>query len=160
VSELARAHTYALAGVARREGLGAADALDAVQVAFHTLLRLSPARTPAPGAARAALVGIVRNVARNMRRRHHRALPHTSIDDVELATPAPTVDELIARAQAHLRLRGCVDRLGAIQREIVTLRVLEEVSGPEVAARLALPAGHVAVLLHRAKRRLARCISD
>jgi RNA polymerase sigma-70 factor (ECF subfamily) len=42
---------------------------------------------------------------------------------------------------------------------VVTLRMLEEVSGSEVAVMLDLQPGHVAVLLHRAKHDLVRCMS-
>jgi RNA polymerase sigma-70 factor (ECF subfamily) len=45
VSALAREHTHALARVARGEGLVSADALDAVQEAFETFLRLPQARS-------------------------------------------------------------------------------------------------------------------
>ena len=45
VSDLARAHTRALSGVARAEGLTADDALDAVQEAFQTFLNLPEAKT-------------------------------------------------------------------------------------------------------------------
>jgi RNA polymerase sigma-70 factor, ECF subfamily len=43
VSDLARAHTRRLVAVARREGLGPEDALDAVQEAFYTFLVLPQA---------------------------------------------------------------------------------------------------------------------
>jgi RNA polymerase sigma-70 factor (ECF subfamily) len=49
VSDLARAHTAALARVARAEGLQPDEALDAVQEAFHTFLLLPQAgRSLAP----------------------------------------------------------------------------------------------------------------
>jgi RNA polymerase sigma-70 factor (ECF subfamily) len=45
-------------------------------------------------------------------------------------------------------------------RHVVTLRVLEELSGDEVARELGLTPGHIAVLLHRARAALAACMGD
>lgn len=162
VSELARAHTRALAGVARAEGLSAEDALDTVQEALTTFLGLPQARSLVgePNESRALLVVIVRHAARNLRRRHYRKKPHTAADDSTLVADLPGVDELIARAEDHIRLRGCVDRLAEMQRRIVSLRMLEEASGNEVATELALRPGHVAVLLHRAKKDLLACMTE
>ncbi|MCG3195438.1 MAG: hypothetical protein DIJKHBIC_04721 [Thermoanaerobaculia bacterium] len=161
VSELARSHTPRLAGVARREGLLADDALDAVQEAFHTFLGLPQARALVADeeGSRALLSVLVRNAARNMRRRAFRARPHDALDDhLDLALDLPPADELIARAEEHATLLGCVSQLGEVQRNVVTLRMLEELSGEATAARLGLTPGHVAVLLHRAKRDLAACV--
>lgn len=73
VEELARSHTRSLALFAAREGLGADDALDAVQEAFATFLRLPQARglSQHRDDAFALLAVIVRNAARNIRRREH-----------------------------------------------------------------------------------------
>jgi RNA polymerase sigma-70 factor (ECF subfamily) len=165
VTELARAHTQGLAAIARREGLGTADALDAVQEAFHTFLELPQARALVDSAdeSRALLATIVRNAARNLRRRHHRDLPHEPLDDeggagVALADDAPSVEETLASIEEQAQLHGCLTRLDEMQRRVVTLRMLEELSGADVAARLELSPGHVAVLLHRAKKDLLRCI--
>lgn len=161
VSRLARDHTAALARTARREGLGPDDALDAVQEAFHTFLLLPEARSlvAASEEARKLLVALVRNAARNMRRLHHRAAPHEPLDDsAELAGDQPSVDELIERAEEHLRLLGCMDRLAELQRRVVTLRTLDQLSGLEAAQALDLPPGRVAVLLHRARKALLACL--
>lgn len=146
--------------MAKQEGLRSVDALDAVQEAFATFLRLPQARSlvGAPEDSRAVLGAVVRNAARNARRRYHRALPHESIDDAQLPDDALSVEELIARAEEHVRLEGCVDRLAEVQRRVVTMRVLEEASAAEVAAALELRSGNVAVLLHRAKKELLRCM--
>jgi RNA polymerase sigma-70 factor (ECF subfamily) len=49
-------------------------------------------------------------------------------------------------------------QLGDVHRQIVTLRVLEELSGEEAARALGLTANHVNVLLHRARKELERCM--
>ncbi len=162
VSEFAHQHTAALARVARAEGLTADDALDAVQEAFETFLLLPQARALVGEAeeSRALLGVIVRNAARNFRRRHAHARPHEALDEeATLLDALPTVDELLVQAEAHAHLQGCVDRLVEIQRRVVTLRMLEEASGADVAAALELQPGHVAVLLHRAKKALVRCMT-
>jgi RNA polymerase sigma-70 factor (ECF subfamily) len=53
-----------------------------------------------------------------------------------------------------------VGRLGEIQRAVVTLRMLDELPGDDVARALGLKPGHVAVLLHRAKASLRDCMTE
>ena len=106
------------------------------------------------------IVAIVRNVARNRRRRHFRARPHDGIDAADRAEAQQTsADEAIARAEDHVRLRACVEELCAIQKAVVTLRLLEEQAGEDVASALGISPGYVAVLLHRAKRELHACMT-
>jgi RNA polymerase sigma-70 factor (ECF subfamily) len=57
-----------------------------------------------------------------------------------------------------VQLAGCLSELGDVHRQIVTLRVLEELSGEEAARALGLTPNHVAVLLHRARKQLERCM--
>lgn len=162
VTALARAHTKAMAEVARAEGLRRDEALDAVQEALTTFLILPQARSIVGDEedSRALLRVIVRNAARNIRRRHHRARPHASLEDSDNALPdtMPSTEELIVQAEEHIRLLGCVSRLNDVQNNVVTLRMLEEASGAEVARMLELEPGHVAVLLHRAKKELRDCM--
>lgn len=160
VSGLARDHAGRLAGIARAEGATAVDALDLVQDAFQVLLHRPDldALKARPPEAGAVLAAIVRNLARNARRRHHRARPHVPVDAVDLAAPVVSPDEALERAAEIEQLVGCMSQLGDIHRQVVTLRVLEELSGPDVARSLGLTPGHVAVLLHRARAQLARCM--
>ena len=162
VSDLARAHTRALSSIARAEGLSADDALDAVQQAFYTFLNLPEATTLVGDEAdsRRLLSAVVRNVARNMRRRAYRRLPHEELTPhTEIANDVPGVDELLSRAEDELRLMGCVSKLSDIQQRVVRLRMLEELSGDDVARELALRPDHVATLLYRAKKELFRCVT-
>jgi RNA polymerase sigma-70 factor (ECF subfamily) len=164
VGALVHAHRAALARVARREGLGPEDAFDAVQEAFEGFLRLPQARAlcDAPDDARKLLTVLTRNVARNRRRLHADARPHLRDDRVLEALPADgaTALELVAAAEEEVRLRGCVQTLGDLQRVVVTLRMLDEVPGEDVARALGISAGHVAVTLHRAKSALLACMTD
>jgi RNA polymerase sigma-70 factor (ECF subfamily) len=158
IADLARDHAGRLAALARREGASASDALDVVQDAFGRLLdRPDLRRLEADDAAR-LLTTIVRNAARNLRRRHYRARPHVVVETAELASPVPPPDEALAQAVTVDQLAGCMARLGDVHRQIVTLRVLEELSGEEAARELDLTPNHVAVLLHRARKELERCM--
>ena len=113
------------------------------------------------GDARKYLTALVRNAARNLRRRHHRARPHLPADAeaLALAAEAPSAEEQLVSVEDHVQLLGCVKQLAEAQRRVVDLRMLQEASGEEVARELGLTPGHVAVLLHRAKKELLRCMT-
>ena len=53
---------------------------------------------------------------------------------------------------------GCLATLSEIQRAVVSLRLVDEVPGEDVARLLDTTPGNVAVLLHRAKRALHACL--
>jgi RNA polymerase sigma-70 factor (ECF subfamily) len=162
VGDLVHRHRLALVAVARREGLTPEDAFDAVQDAFQTFLTLPAARplVDEDDDSRRVLVTLVRNEARNRRRLHAVALPHDGDAGrlAELPADAPSVEDLVAAAEQELRLRGCVQELAEVQRAVVTLRMLDDVAGEDVARQLGLTPGHVAVLLHRAKGQLITCM--
>jgi RNA polymerase sigma-70 factor (ECF subfamily) len=161
VSILARDHAGRLAALARREGVSATDALDVVQDAFHTLISRpdSQALRDKPDDAARVLATIVRNAARNLRRRHHHAKPHVDVEGEALTAREPTPDEAFEQATTQAQLVGCMAKLGDAHRHVVTLRVLEELSGEEAARALGVTTGHVAVLLHRARKQLEQCMT-
>ncbi|MDB4929802.1 MAG: hypothetical protein JWM10_2286 [Myxococcaceae bacterium] len=161
LGRLVPAHRRALVRAARREGLSPEDAVDCVQDALCTFLGLAQrAELPADPAQFAPFLGaIVRNAARNRRRRHEVARPHEALDAAP-ATPEPGSEALVARAEEHVRLRACVDRLCDTQRAVVMLRLLDERPGEDVAEALGIRRGHVDVLLHRAKAALRVCMTD
>jgi RNA polymerase sigma-70 factor, ECF subfamily len=159
--QVAKLERGALAAVARNEGLTPEDAVDCVQEGLCTLLdlvrtgQLDAVAEPSP-----VLSTIVRNVARNHRRRHFRSRPHDEIDTLELPDgDLAFADELIDRAVEHVRLRACVAELCEIQRAVVTLRILEERPGEDVAELLGISKNHAAVLLYRAKSSLRACMT-
>ena len=162
LSRLARAERGSLARVARAEGASAEDAVDCVQDALCTLLRMAAeGRVPDEVSEWTPLLaGIVRNAARNLRRRHFRARPHEPLDAEALtASDALSTDDVLGRAEDHVRLRACIDDLCEIQRAVVMLRMLEERPGEDVAETLGISPGYVAVLLHRAKSALHSCMT-
>lgn len=161
LSALARTRRASLAALARSEGATPEDAVDCVQEALCTLLTQNQLATlPVDSdALGAVLAATVRNAARNRRRRHFRAAPHEELDAQAVGDGAPT-DVLIARAEEHVRLRACVAELCEIQKAVVTLRMLEESSGEDVARALGISPGYVAVLLHRARHALRECMAS
>lgn len=161
LSRVAQRERAGLAGVARQEGLTPEEAIDCVQNALCTLLDLVQSGQVGEGADPApVLVTVVRNAARNQRRRHFRARPHVEVGTLELTDASATLpEELLARAEETVRLRACVAELCEIQRAVVTLRLLEEQPGEDVAKALGVSSNHVAVLLHRAKSALRVCMT-
>jgi len=161
-TRLVHTHRGRLYRLARREGLRDEDSLDCVQDAFHTFLLLPQARrlVDSNDDSLKLLSVLVRNHARNRRRRHEIARPHDSGDETLalLAAEALPVDALIAQAEDFALMIGCLDHLGKLQRAVVSLRMLDEVAGEDVASMLGLPSSHVAVLLHRAKENLRGCM--
>ena len=162
VTRLVHTHRGRLYGLARKEGLREEDSLDCVQDAFHTFLLLPQARqlVESNDDSIRLLSVLVRNHARNRRRKHAVARPHDS-DDATVAVleaEMPPVEEIVAQAQDFALMVGCLDHLGKLQRAVVSLRMLDEVAGEDVAAMLNLQPSHVAVLLHRAKQNLRSCM--
>ncbi len=161
LSHVIRTRRSDLVGLARAEGVSPEDAVDCLQEGLCSLLDVSGRGRLPEGEEEwsGVLAGMVRNAARNRRRRHFRAKAHDNLDDHPLADDAPAADDLIARAEEHVRLRECVTELCEIQQAVVTLRMLEEHPGEDVAQALGISAGHVAVLLHRAKLALRACMT-
>lgn len=141
--------------IARSEGLGPEEALDAVQDALSTYLDAGTV----PDAIGAYVSTLVRNAARNARRRHHRALPHAPITPAdEPDDGGPDTEALVAAAEEMVRLRVCVTELCELQRAVVTLRLLEERTGEDAAETLGLSRNYVDVLLARARASLRSCV--
>ncbi|MDC0740668.1 RNA polymerase sigma factor [Polyangium mundeleinium] len=162
ISRLALARRAALAALARKEGVSPEDAIDCVQEALCKLLvAAQDGSLPVEDEDWAAILGgMVRNAARNRRRRHFLARPHDDLDAHPLdAGEGVAADEALVRAEEHVRLRACVEELCEIQKAVVTLRMLEEQPGEDVAHALGITPGYVAVLLHRAKMALRVCMT-
>lgn len=161
ISRLVRAERRALVAVARSEGVGAEEALECVQDALCTFLSRERGEDPAhdDGHALASVKTIVRNAARNFRRKHRRFAYADTIEPTnEPAGSAPNAEELLANAEEVVRLRACVAELCSVQRAVVMLRLLEERSGEDAAEALGLERGHIDVLVHRAKAALKVCM--
>src|SRR4051812_17599743 len=121
LTQVVRARRGALTALARSEGLTPEDAVDCVQEGLCTLLDLTQTGAMEPAAdPSGVLATIVRNAARNQRRRHFRARPHEELGPTELSDDTLVLQEdLVARAEEQVRLRACVSELCEIQRAVV-----------------------------------------
>lgn len=164
LGQLVREQRAALLRVAVREGLCPEEALECVQDALCTWLTRHGAAAPEPSAWIATLKHMVRNGARNGRRRHYRLRPHLPIDDDSTLEQVGHVGRgaelLLEAAETSLRLKVCVAQLREVERAVVTLRLLEEHRGEDVARMLGLSRSHVDVLVHRAKATLRVCMAE
>jgi RNA polymerase sigma-70 factor (ECF subfamily) len=161
VTVLVHRYRARLARVVRREGLRAEDALDCVQEAFLSFLTLPQARLLVGMSDDSArmLVILARNIARNRRRRHDYSRPHI-VDDAamdSLVSDTASADDVIAAAEQHAMVLGCMTTLNELQRAVVQLRLVDDIPGENVASQLGTNPNHVAVLLHRAKHHLRSC---
>ena len=71
-----------------------------------------------------------------------------------------SADDVIAAAEKHAMMIGCMTTLNEMQRAVVQLRLLDDIPGENVASQLGTNPNHVAVLLHRAKRHLRSCSGE
>jgi len=163
VSRLVHEHRARLVNIARSEGLTAQEALDCAQDAFQSFLCLPQARLLVEVHEDSAklLTVLCRNIARNQRRKHHRARPHETEETLErLPASSETADEVVQRAEEYVTMVGCLATLNQIQKAVVGLRLIDDVPGEDVARMLGISAGHVAVLLHRARQKLRGCLPE
>ena len=131
---------------------------EAVQQAFvqawRSADRYDPARPLGPW-----LFAIVRRTAVDAWRRERRHDAH-AIDDVA-ANDLPTVaPPSLEDASDAWELRQALDRLPEAEREVVRLAHLEQLTQPEIAARLDIPIGTVKSRTHSAYRKLRSALSS
>lgn len=100
------------------------------------------------------LYGIMKNLRRDRRRRAARPTP----DQPRLAVITP--EAAMARSQTRARVQAAVSKLPEIQREVVVLYYLEELSVAAVAARLELPPNTVKSRLFAARSALRRALVE
>jgi RNA polymerase sigma-70 factor (ECF subfamily) len=118
---------------------------DAVQETFlRALRRLKTLREP--GAFGAWISAITRNVVRDVQRQRWPLLPL-----LELAPPRRATQECEFDASAALQ---AIRSLPKAYRETIAMRVIQGMSGPEIADRTGLSAGSVRVNLHRGMKLL------
>jgi RNA polymerase sigma-70 factor (ECF subfamily) len=124
--------------------LSAADADDVTQNVFITAYtKLESLRDPA------AFAGWIARTARNKAEDHRRKMSETSeLDDHYATRPTQSDDAEAARALAAIRA------LPDAYRETLMLRLVEGMSGQEIAARTGLTPGSVRVNLHRGMQML------
>jgi len=128
---------------------------DTMMAAFEHLARFDPAR----GSFAGWLFTIARRRVADDQRRFGRLRRAFSRHG-----PEPNVDEDILsgviRSEDAARLRAALRRIPRNDREVLLLRYVAGLSGPEIAAVLNISAGAVRVRLHRALRRLANELGE
>ena len=130
---------------------------EAVQQAFLQAWRAADRYDPRRPLG-AWLRSIVKNTAVDMWRRERRHATR-SLDDVAPAD-LPTVEPpSIADTSDVWELRRAIDRLPPAAREVVRLAHLEQLTQPEIAARLGVPLGTVKSRTHSAYRQLAAALA-
>ena len=118
------------------------DVEDLVQEVFLTVyLRLKTLRDAA------AFSGWIAMIARNRATDHMRRVPRT--EELSEDLPAGDASEVEART-----ILGAIRSLPEAYRETLILRLVEGMTGPEIAARTGLTPGSVRVNLHRGMTQL------
>ncbi|CAM4364153.1 sigma-70 family RNA polymerase sigma factor [Corallococcus exiguus] len=160
ITLLVHQHRARLVTSARRRGLPPEDALDCVQDAFVTFLRMPEATTLSARSSEVErlLSTLVAHAALNQRRKlARRALP-TEIELSEVASDLPSADTLVAEAEARVSLVRCVQQLSQMQQAVIRLRLLDECPGEEVSTLLEISPENARILLFRARQRLRECL--
>jgi len=163
VSDLVHAHRERLLAYARRRGLSAEDALDAVQDGFVSFLRLPEARAIAhegDDALKLLTVIVRHNLLNHLSKRRRRGRAQALIEAEAAQLDDESSDVLIARAEELTRVKGCIERMGELQRQVVMLSLLDEQPRDAVAKLLGISDGYVRVLLHRAREHVRACPYD
>lgn len=135
-------HKDFAARVARRMARDESEAMDVLQEAFAKLVEHAP-RLRLTAKVSTWLYPVIRNAIAE-RRRKERTLRLAPTDDPMAHTPAP------AAAPDTSDLARRLAALPDDQREVVMLRVVEELSVQEVALALDIPEGTVKSRLHHA----------
>jgi RNA polymerase sigma factor (sigma-70 family) len=131
-------------------------AADAVQDAWVRILRGLP-RLREPARLRAWLFGIARRVLMDRFRTLYGTPAAADVDPADLAEPDDRREAALAAEELHAAL----DALPVVEREVLALFYLEELSLNELADVLAIPVGTVKSRLFRARRALrARLIRN
>ncbi len=128
---------------------------DTMIAAFEQLARFDPDR----GTFGAWIFGIARRRLADEHRRTARLWRFFSRQRVEPVAEEDALSRVIRSEQAA-KLRVAVGHLSKRDREIILLRYVAELSGPEIGEILGLSPGTVRVRLHRAIRRLATELGD
>lgn len=152
LTELYAEHAGRLFAYARRHG-DAATAEDLVADAFVVALRRPGEIPDDPGEARAWLIGVVRKLAANRRRRDDTRAEHwrAAVRDLWHAPGDASAEEVVAERDECLRALAA---LTESDREVLLLVAWEGLSPGQAAAVLSLTPNAVTVRLHRARKRL------
>jgi RNA polymerase sigma-70 factor (ECF subfamily) len=107
------------------------------------------------------LFTIVGNAVRNhLRRRRVREIVDSAAELPERPDPAPDSERSAAARETVLRLETALHELPSLQRQVVLLASVEQLSMRAIGEALSLPVGTVKTHLRRARLRLASILQD
>ena len=131
-------------------------AADTMQDVWLRVLRAMP-RLQDPARLRAWLFGIARRTVMDRLRARYAEPDVVSSDDVDLASP---VDDALDLEEELSLLHEELARLPLVEREVLVLFYLHELTLTQLAEVLAVPVGTVKSRLFRARRMLRRQLTD
>jgi RNA polymerase sigma-70 factor (ECF subfamily) len=132
------------------------DARDGVQEVFLAALR-SIATVSEPARFGAWLASIARNAARDVLRRRR---PERDMGELAHELPEPEQAPAADDRDEAARILACLRELPEAYRESLSLRLVEGMGGPEIAARLGLTPGSVRVNLCRGMKLLRTRLAE
>lgn len=143
-------------GLALRITQSAADAEEAALDAYLQAWREAAAYRPDRGSPLGWLLTITRSRAIDRRRRRDRAESHPDPDILRGDDPTTTGDpgDLLLASKVNGVLHAALTALPPLQRQLVALAFLRDLSHGEIAALTALPLGTVKSHLRRALHQL------
>jgi len=106
------------------------------------------------------LIGIARNVRRNMDRGERRRRLHELRSTETAGARSQEEPELVGAVQERALLRAALGRVSESDRELLLLAAWEGLDNPALATVLGCSRTAVAVRLHRARKRLSAVLAD
>jgi len=153
-SVLVRRHRAAVWRLARALTASEQAAEDVLQETFLAVYR-GASGFRGEGSARSWILGTARlKAARTWRRRAGEPAAPEPLDELGCAAGWGDPELAVAALEDRDRLHAALWRLAPADREVLVLRDLEQLSGPEVARATGLSEGAVKSRLHRARLRL------
>lgn len=103
----------------------------------------------------------MRDVRKEVSLQHNAPSPHTSLAiAAQLAGPMTAVSEVLARAERIEKLEQTLNRMDAIDREVIALRHFEELSNVETANVLGIDTSAASKRYLRAMKRLGELMEE
>ncbi len=155
---LAARHAPRALSVATRMLGDAAEAQDVTQEAMMRLFRIAPDWDPTRARVSTWLYRVVSNRCIDRLRARRRGAPLEDAD--EPMDDRPSADAMLQHADRAEALHAALAQLPERQRLAITLRHLEELPNPEIAAAMEISVEAVESLLARGRRALAALLSD
>ncbi|QPH53374.1 RNA polymerase sigma factor [Pontivivens ytuae] len=155
---LATRHAPRALSVATRMLGDAAEAQDVTQEAMMRLFRIAPEWDPTRARVSTWLYRVVSNLCIDRLRVRRRGAPLHEI--AEPVDERPSAAAMLQHADRAEALHAALAQLPERQRLAITLRHIEELPNPEIAAAMEISVEAVESLLARGRRALATLLSD